>query len=51
MTWVLSRSEKRGFSNLVSGISSDFLVGLGLANYALNCSLLSVLAVAVSLEM
>lgn len=35
--WVLSRSEKRRFFNLVSGISSDFLGGLGLANYALNC--------------
>lgn len=48
VTGVLSRSVKRVFSNLVSGISSDFLVGLRLANYALNCCLLSVLAVAMS---
>jgi len=42
--WILSELWQRGVFSLVYGISSDHLGGLGFVKYAVNCSILSVLA-------
>lgn len=43
--WILSRLWQKGVFSFVYGISADYLGGLGLVRFALNYSLLSVLAV------